>query len=164
MGSDDETVGGFIQGVRGGDHALRFPDALRGEFGGLVRAVLVLTDAPEHESDQHLLVIGRLAHCRDRCIHGGRGLFDLHEGFGGELRCAQAVGDCIGVLFGDADGGGDILGALTGTSGIAGSSVGKIFIFDFVSYVAVERAVASKALGQLQNGTIKGRKYRIRKL
>jgi ATP-independent RNA helicase DbpA len=59
---------------------------------------------------------------------------------------------------------GDILGALTGTSGIAGSSVGKIFIFDFVSYVAVERAVASKALGQLQNGTIKGRKYRIRKL
>ncbi len=59
---------------------------------------------------------------------------------------------------------GDILGALTGTSGIAGSSVGKISIFDFVSYVAVERALASKALGQLQNGTIKGRKYRIRKL
>jgi ATP-independent RNA helicase DbpA len=59
---------------------------------------------------------------------------------------------------------GDILGALTGTSGIEGSRVGKIFIFDFVSYVAVERAVASKALGQLQNGTIKGRKYRIRKL
>ncbi|WP_255856520.1 ATP-dependent RNA helicase DbpA [Marinobacterium rhizophilum] len=59
---------------------------------------------------------------------------------------------------------GDILGALTGTSGIAGASVGKIFIFDFVSYVAVERAVASRALEQLQNGTIKGRKYRIRKL
>ncbi len=59
---------------------------------------------------------------------------------------------------------GDVLGALTGASGIEGSSVGKIFIFDFVSYVAVERAAAARALGQLQNGTIKGRKYRSRKL
>ena len=35
---------------------------------------------------------------------------------------------------------GDILGALTGEAGIAGSEVGRIDVFDFHAYVAVMRA------------------------
>lgn len=59
---------------------------------------------------------------------------------------------------------GDILGALTGASGIAGKSVGKINIYDFVAYVAVERSEANNALNCLEQGKIKGRKFKIRKL
>lgn len=59
---------------------------------------------------------------------------------------------------------GDILGALTGESGIAGSQVGKIDIFDHQSYVAIERAVANQALQQLTTGKIKGRYFKARKI
>ncbi|MEE9708046.1 ATP-dependent RNA helicase DbpA [Aeromonas veronii] len=59
---------------------------------------------------------------------------------------------------------GDILGALTGEGGIAGSDVGKIQISEQYSYVAVKRSVASTALKRLQEGKIKGRSYRARKL
>ncbi|HHP5405417.1 TPA: ATP-dependent RNA helicase DbpA [Aeromonas veronii] len=59
---------------------------------------------------------------------------------------------------------GDILGALTGEGGIAGADVGKIQISEQYSYVAVKRSVASAALKQLQEGKIKGRSYRARKL
>ena len=59
---------------------------------------------------------------------------------------------------------GDILGALTGEGGIAGSDVGKIQISEQYSYVAVKRQVASAALKRLQEGKIKGRTYRARKL
>lgn len=59
---------------------------------------------------------------------------------------------------------GDILGALTGEAGIAGSEVGKIQISEQYSYVAVKRQVASAALKRLQEGKIKGRTYRARKL
>jgi ATP-dependent RNA helicase DbpA len=59
---------------------------------------------------------------------------------------------------------GDILGALTGEGGIAGSDVGKIQVSEQYSYVAVKRQVASAALKQLQEGKIKGRTYRARKL
>lgn len=59
---------------------------------------------------------------------------------------------------------GDILGALTGEGGIAGSEVGKIQISEQYSYVAVKRQVASAALKRLQEGKIKGRSYRARKL
>ncbi len=59
---------------------------------------------------------------------------------------------------------GDILGALTGEGGIAGADVGKIQISEQYSYVAVKRQVASAALKQLQEGKIKGRSYRARKL
>lgn len=57
---------------------------------------------------------------------------------------------------------GDILGALTGDAGIAGSAVGKIDVFDFVAYVAVERSLARKAHGRLINGKIKGRRFKVR--
>ncbi|MEI4966160.1 ATP-dependent RNA helicase DbpA [Aeromonas caviae] len=59
---------------------------------------------------------------------------------------------------------GDILGALTGEGGIAGADVGKIQISEQYSYVAVKRQVASAALKRLQEGKIKGRSYRTRKL
>ncbi len=57
---------------------------------------------------------------------------------------------------------GDILGALTGDAGIPGTQVGKIAIFDFQAYVAVERGVAKQALERLNNGKIKGRSLRVR--
>lgn len=59
---------------------------------------------------------------------------------------------------------GDILGALTGEGGIAGADVGKIQISEQYSYVAVKRNVGSAALKRLQEGKIKGRTYRARKL
>ena len=59
---------------------------------------------------------------------------------------------------------GDILGALTGEGGIAGADVCKIQISEQYSYVAVKRQVASAALKRLQEGKIKGRSYRARKL
>ncbi len=59
---------------------------------------------------------------------------------------------------------GDILGALTGTIGIPGSSVGKINIFDFASYVAVARSDARMALNGLGEGKIKGKKLRVRRI
>jgi ATP-independent RNA helicase DbpA len=58
---------------------------------------------------------------------------------------------------------GDILGALTGGAGIAGSEVGKINVFDFHTYVAIRRASAKLALDHLSANKIKGRFYKIRK-
>ncbi len=57
---------------------------------------------------------------------------------------------------------GDVLGALTGEAGLAGSAVGKIDLFEFQCYVAVNRDVAQKALKRLEAGKIKGRKFRVR--
>ncbi|HET8801698.1 MAG TPA: ATP-dependent RNA helicase DbpA [Marinobacter sp.] len=57
---------------------------------------------------------------------------------------------------------GDVLGALTGEAGIPGSAVGKIDVFDFQCFVAVEKSLAAKALSRLENGRIKGRKIRVR--
>ncbi len=59
---------------------------------------------------------------------------------------------------------GDILGALTGDAGIPGSQVGKIAIFDFQAFVAVERTVARQALKRLNDGKIKGRSLKVRQL
>ena len=59
---------------------------------------------------------------------------------------------------------GDILGALTANSKLNGKQIGKIDIFDIVSYVAVEEPIARQALNILSEGKIKGRKFRVRKL
>ncbi|MBS4052753.1 MAG: ATP-dependent RNA helicase DbpA [Methylomonas sp.] len=56
---------------------------------------------------------------------------------------------------------GDILGALTGTAGIAAGEVGKIDVFDKHAYVAITRPNADKALACLRNGKIKGRRYNV---
>ncbi|NWL76239.1 ATP-dependent RNA helicase DbpA [Pseudomonas taiwanensis] len=57
---------------------------------------------------------------------------------------------------------GDIVGALTGEAGIPGSQVGKIAVFDFQAFVAVERGIAKQALKRLSEGKIKGRSYKVR--
>jgi len=59
---------------------------------------------------------------------------------------------------------GDILGALTKNTKLPGKQIGKIDIFDIVSYVAVEHAIAGQALKILSEGKIKGRRFRVRKL
>ena len=59
---------------------------------------------------------------------------------------------------------GDILGALTANASLPAKQIGKIDIFDNISYVAVERPVAKQALKILSEGKIKGRKFRVRKL
>lgn len=59
---------------------------------------------------------------------------------------------------------GDILGALTGETGVAGGDVGKIDIFEQRSFVAVRRQVASAAIRKLRDGKLKGRSVRARLL
>jgi ATP-independent RNA helicase DbpA len=56
---------------------------------------------------------------------------------------------------------GDILGALTGSDGIAGEDVGKINLFDLCAYVAVKRPVAQSALNKLRTGKLKGKTFKI---
>lgn len=57
---------------------------------------------------------------------------------------------------------GDVLGALTGEAGLPGKVVGKIDLFDFQCFVAIERDHAKTALKRLETGRIKGRKIRVR--
>lgn len=59
---------------------------------------------------------------------------------------------------------GDILGALTGEAGLAGTAVGKIDIHTVRAYVAVRRDLADSALARLRAGRIKGRNFRVRAL
>lgn len=61
---------------------------------------------------------------------------------------------------------GDILGALTrdneaGQTDISGDQVGKINLFDFCAYVAVNRDVAQVALNKLRNNKLKGKTFKI---
>jgi ATP-independent RNA helicase DbpA len=57
---------------------------------------------------------------------------------------------------------GDILGAMTGEGGIAGSEVGKIDVLEFHSYLAIVRSSAEMALAFLGRSKIKGRFYKVR--
>ena len=57
---------------------------------------------------------------------------------------------------------GDLLGALTAQGAIPGDAVGSIDLFDTYGYVAVRNAQVTKALQQLNERPIKGRKYRAR--
>jgi len=59
---------------------------------------------------------------------------------------------------------GDILGALTGEAGLAGSKIGKIDIFDMSSFVAIEHDAVRQALNYLADGKVKGRNIRGRKI
>lgn len=59
---------------------------------------------------------------------------------------------------------GDLLGALTGDAGLNGSQIGKIDIFELMSYVAIDRNGLSKALRYFRNGKVKGRNTRARKI
>ena len=59
---------------------------------------------------------------------------------------------------------GDILGALTAKTDLPGAQIGKIDLLDGCSFVAVERPIAKQALKILNEGKIKGRKFKARKL
>ena len=59
---------------------------------------------------------------------------------------------------------GDVLGALTKDLGFAGTQIGKIAVTDQSTYVAVDRAIADKAVAKLNGGMVKGRKVRVRRL
>jgi ATP-dependent RNA helicase DbpA len=54
---------------------------------------------------------------------------------------------------------GDILGALTFEDEIKGSDVGKIDRMDYLTFIAVKRKSAKRALSVLENGQIKGRRF-----
>ena len=56
----------------------------------------------------------------------------------------------------------DILGALTAKGALTGDKVGKINIFPYHSYVAVDRTCAKKALSTLSQKNIKGRRVKAR--
>lgn len=59
---------------------------------------------------------------------------------------------------------GDILGALTGEDGIAGTDVGKIKVVSNRSYVAIKRDAVKAGLKKLATGKLKGRSCRARTL
>lgn len=56
---------------------------------------------------------------------------------------------------------GDILGALSKNIGIAGEQIGKIDIFEFQSYVAIDKKSIHKAFDGLKKGKVKGKKLRV---
>ncbi|MEK7738046.1 MAG: DbpA RNA binding domain-containing protein, partial [Pseudomonadota bacterium] len=61
---------------------------------------------------------------------------------------------------------GDLLGALTGDAGLSKEQVGKIGMFEFISYVALDRRIAEQAYarwcGNEGSGNIKGRNFKMR--
>ncbi|WP_295763605.1 ATP-dependent RNA helicase DbpA [Undibacterium sp.] len=57
---------------------------------------------------------------------------------------------------------GDLLGALTGDVGLSKEQVGKINVFEFMTYVAIDRRVADATLDKLSRSNIKGRQFRMR--
>lgn len=57
---------------------------------------------------------------------------------------------------------GDLLGALTGDAGFTKEQVGKINVFDFHAYVALDRRIAEQAYQRLVKGNIKGRTFKMR--
>lgn len=57
---------------------------------------------------------------------------------------------------------GDIVGGLTGKTGIKGDQIGKITVYDVKAYVAVETKVVKKAINKISNDKLKGRNFRIR--
>ncbi|SPJ33737.1 ATP-dependent RNA helicase DbpA [Kushneria phyllosphaerae] len=59
---------------------------------------------------------------------------------------------------------GDIVGALTGDAGIDAAQVGRIKVLERNAWVAVHRDVADAALAHLNNGRLKGRSFRARRI
>ena len=57
---------------------------------------------------------------------------------------------------------GDLLGALTGEAGLPGDAIGKISISDYQALVAIRRDLAPLAQQRLEQGKIKGRRFKVR--
>ena len=90
-------------------------------------------------------------------------LSELKPAAGGPLRPAMAT---LQILGGRKEKirPGDVLGALTGDAGFAGTQIGKIKVTDFHTYVAVDAAIADEAVRRLSAGQLKGRKVKLRRL
>ena len=88
-------------------------------------------------------------------------LTSLTPAAGGPLRPAMAM---LQILGGRKEKirPGDVLGALTGEAGFAGSQIGKIKVTEFHTYVAVEASIAQEAVKRLSAGQLKGRKVKLR--
>ncbi|PXW94344.1 ATP-dependent RNA helicase DbpA [Sphaerotilus hippei] len=59
---------------------------------------------------------------------------------------------------------GDVLGALTKDLGLPGAMIGKINVNEFSTYVAVDRSIAKDALHGLNEGKVKGKSVKVRRL
>lgn len=59
---------------------------------------------------------------------------------------------------------GDLLGALTGEAGLPAEAIGKISITDYQALVAIKRDMAPLAHQRLDQGKIKGRRFKVRLL
>lgn len=55
---------------------------------------------------------------------------------------------------------GDIVGAFTGDMGLNGGDIGVITVRDRITFVAVKRDIAAKALSRINKGTIKAKSFR----
>jgi ATP-dependent RNA helicase DbpA len=83
----------------------------------------------------------------------------------GELRIIPAMTTlCIDGGKKDKLRPGDIIGSLTKDAGLDFEKIGKIDMFEFCAYVAVDPSIAKVALKHLQDGKLKGRKFRARRL
>jgi ATP-independent RNA helicase DbpA len=88
-------------------------------------------------------------------------LADLEPAAGDPLQAPMAT---LCVMGGKKDKlrPGDLLGALTGDVGLAKEQIGKISVFEFTTYVALDRRIADLAVARLSSGTIKGRSFKMR--
>ncbi|MGM0540992.1 MAG: ATP-dependent RNA helicase DbpA [Pseudomonadota bacterium] len=59
---------------------------------------------------------------------------------------------------------GDVLGALTQGAGIEGKHIGKIDVVEHSTYVAIEPEFAQEAVSKMNQGKIKGRKFKVGRL
>ncbi len=97
-------------------------------------------------------------------------LKELSEGDGEAALAAPMVTLCIMGGKKDKLRPGDLLGALTGDAGLSKEQVGKINVFEFMTYVALDRRVAEAAFARLNGGNplgrdfgnIKGRSFKMR--
>ena len=89
---------------------------------------------------------------------------NLGELSGNDDTGLQAPMQCVIIMGGKKDKlrPGDLLGALTGEVGLRKDQVGKINVFEFVTYVALEQSIATHAMHKLANGQIKGRQFKMR--
>ena len=96
--------------------------------------------------------------------HGPVAWFDLarlERAAGGPLQ-APMVTLCIMAGKKDKLRPGDLLGALTGDAGVGKEQIGKINVFEFQTYVAIDCRTAAKAAASLAACTIKGRSFKVR--
>ncbi|WP_127470802.1 ATP-dependent RNA helicase DbpA [Thiomicrorhabdus aquaedulcis] len=56
---------------------------------------------------------------------------------------------------------GDVLGALTGEAGIDAQHIGKIDVVEHSTYFAIETPFAAQAVSRLNQGKIKGKKFKV---